>query len=318
MKTILITGGAGFLGSNLIQRLIQTENNRIICIDNLITGSRKNIEVFEKEYTNRFIFIEHDICHPLSLEDSEKIDEIYHFACIASPIKYKKYPIETLMTSILGTYNIIQICIHHQCPMLFTSTSEVYGDPLVHPQPEEYYGNVNTVGERSCYDEGKRACETLLYEYRKMTGLDFKIVRLFNTYGPKMDIHDGRVITNFIDNIIQNRPIEIYGDGSQTRSFCFVSDMIDALIRMMESEEAGPINLGNPNCEFSLNELVKLYEKIMERKLDVIYLRPTQDDPKVRKPIIDKAKSLLDWEPKVCLEDGLRETIYYFFSKHLE
>jgi UDP-glucuronate decarboxylase len=318
MKTILITGGAGFLGSNLIQRLIQDSENRILCVDNLITGSRRNIEPFEKDYSDRFVFIEHDVCHPLILDDSEKIDEVYHFACIASPIKYKKHSIETLMTSILGTYNMIHLCIHYQCKMLFTSTSEVYGDPLVHPQPEEYYGNVNTVGERSCYDEGKRACETMIYEYRKTMGLDFKIVRLFNTYGPRMDIHDGRVITNFIDNIIRNKPIEIFGDGSQTRSFCFVSDMIDGITRMMNSDEAGPINLGNPHSEFSLNELVNMYERIMERKLEVIHLRPTQDDPKVRKPVIDKARSLLGWEPKVGLEDGLRETIYYFFSKHLE
>ena len=313
MKTIVITGGAGFLGTNLIKSLIHS--NYIICIDNLITGSYENIEPFIK--LDNFKFINQDICNPILLH-VKHIDEIYHFACLASPIKYKKYPIETLLTSINGTQNVLNLCIQYKCKMLFTSTSEVYGDPLVHPQPEEYFGNVNTIGERSCYDEGKRVCETLIYEYRKTYHLDLKIVRLFNTYGPYMDIQDGRVITNFIGKILENKPLEIYGDGTQTRSFCFVDDMIHALIKMMDSEFHGPFNLGNPDCEFSLNELVHVFETTLEQKLEVIYLEPTQDDPKMRKPIIDKAIHHLEWNPKIKLEEGITKTANYFFSRPLE
>lgn len=311
MKIIVITGGAGFLGTNLIKSLIHS--NHIICIDNLITGSYENIEPFIK--LDNFKFINQDICNPILLH-VKHIDEIYHFACLASPIKYKKYPIETLLTSINGTQNILNLCIQYKCKMLFTSTSEVYGDPLVHPQPEEYFGNVNTIGERSCYDEGKRVCETLIYEYRKAYHLDLKIVRLFNTYGPYMDIQDGRVITNFIGNILEKKPLEIYGDGTQTRSFCFVDDMIHALIKMMDSEFHGPFNLGNPDCEFSLNELVHVFETTLEQELEVIYLEPTQDDPKMRKPIIDKAIHHLEWNPKIKLEEGITKTANYFFSRH--
>jgi UDP-glucuronate decarboxylase len=310
MKSILITGGAGFLGTNLIDRLIN-DDNYIICMDNLITGQMKNIE----PYIGRanFTFIKHDICDPIVLPDSvENIDEIYHFACLASPIKYKMYPIETLETSINGTQNVLKICLKYNAKLLFTSTSEVYGDPLVHPQPESYYGNVNTVGERSCYDEGKRVCETLIYEYQRKYNIDTKIVRLFNTYGPKMDIDDGRVITNFIQKILQGKPVEIFGDGTQTRSFCYVDDMIDALILMMGSRERGPINLGNPDCEFTLNQLVETFNTLLDDNIKVTYLSATQDDPKVRKPIIDKAHDALGWRPKTTLLHGLEKTLRHF------
>ena len=309
MKTIVITGGAGFIGSNLIERLLLTNTCNIICIDNLITGSMENIK--QHLENPQFVFIQHDICKPFELPVAE-VDEIYHLACLASPVKYKKYPIETLNSSIQGTQTVLQWCIKYKCKMIFTSTSEVYGDPLVHPQPEEYFGNVNTVGERSCYDEGKRVCETMLYEYRKAYSLDLKIVRLFNTYGPRMDIEDGRVITNFINKILCGEPIEIYGDGSQTRSFCYIDDMLNALILMMASGEQGPINLGNPYCEFSLNELVGLFEKEFNKKLDVVYLERTQDDPKVRKPVIDKAINRLRWSPVIRLEYGIEKTVKYF------
>lgn len=307
MKTIVITGGAGFIGSNLIDRLIHTD--RVICIDNLITGQYKNIEKHIKN--PNFTFISHDICEPIELNEPH-VDQIYHLASLASPEKYKKYPLETLFTSINGTQNVLKLCEKYKCSMLFTSTSEIYGDPLVHPQPEEYFGNVNTVGERSCYDEGKRVCETMIYEYRKKHDLDLKIVRLFNTYGPMMDLNDGRVITNFIHQLIKDQPLEIYGDGSQTRSFCYIDDMLDALILMMNSDELGPINLGNPNCEFTINELVHLFETLTNLNIKVNYLEKTQDDPQVRKPVIDKAIAKLNWNPQIDLEDGLIQTLKYF------
>ena len=316
LPTILITGGCGFIGSNLINKLIH--NNRIICIDNLITGSLNNIKNHIKN--PNFTFINHDICNPIidivgeTLSSSEPLLQIYHLASLASPEKYKKYPIETLLTSINGTQNVLQLCIKYKSKLLFTSTSEIYGDPLVHPQPEEYFGNVNTIGERSCYDEGKRVCETLLYLYREQYKLDIKIVRIFNTYGPFMDIHDGRVITNFIKNILLNKPVLIYGDGTQTRSFCYIDDMIDGLERMMKSEEKGPINLGNPNCEFSLNSLIKIYGKITGINVMIQYMDSTQDDPKVRKPVIDKAMEKLLWEPKINIEEGLKKTMEYFLD----
>jgi len=240
------------------------------------------------------------------------VDEIYHLACIASPPKYKEYSIETLMTSFVGTKNVLDLANRYGAKVLFTSTSEVYGDPLVHPQPEEYFGNVNTYGERSCYDEGKRVAESLIYEYRRNYGLDVKIVRIFNTYGPYMDIDDGRVITNFIKQIIAGKPLVIYGDGTQGRSFCYVDDMIDGLYRLMNSVEHGPINIGNPNTEFTLNELVGQFEGILGRKLEVVYIEATENDPKQRKPIIEKAQRLLGWSPSVGLTEGLEKTMRYF------
>lgn len=308
MKCILVTGGCGFIGTHLIHQLIH--ENRIICVDNLISGSLTNIESFVNH--PHFMFIHHDICHSLENLIHEKIDEIYHLASIASPEKYKKYPMETLFTSTHGTKNVLDLCVKHGAKLVFSSTSEVYGDPLVHPQPEEYYGNVNTVGERSCYDEGKRVSETMLYVYREIYQLDVKIVRIFNTFGPYMDINDGRVITNFIKNVRLNKPVVIYGDGTQTRSFCYVDDTVRGLIRMMHSDETGPINIGNPDSEVSLVKLVELFEKTTNRSISIEYQDATGDDPKVRRPIITTAMEKLQWKPEISFEDGLRRTLTYF------
>jgi UDP-glucuronate decarboxylase len=313
-QTILVTGGAGFLGRNLCNRLLQNNDNYVICLDNLVTGSRTNIEDFMNN--SNFEFIEQDITSEQFVNDmSKKIDEIYHLACIASPPKYKEYSIETLMTSFVGTKNVLELAKKYNSKVLFTSTSEVYGDPLVHPQPEEYYGNVNSFGERSCYDEGKRVAESLIYEYKRKFGLDLKIVRIFNTYGPYMDIDDGRVITNFIKQIMANKPLVIYGDGKQTRSFCYVDDMIDGLFRLMNSTQQGPINIGNPYTEFTLNELVDKFKELTHQSLEVSYIAATENDPMQRKPLIEKAKKLLNWEPKVMLDTGLKNTMEYFMKK---
>lgn len=327
MKKIIVTGGAGFIGSNLCNYLItQCVENHVICIDNMITGSRDNLRSLLYPQHPRFTLVEYDICSPIDCTLlGECIDEIYHLASIASPEKYKKYSIETLLTSINGTQRILDYCVLYNCKMLFTSTSEVYGDPLVHPQPEEYYGNVNTVGERSCYDEGKRVAETLIYEYRKKFGLDLKIARLFNTYGPKMDLCDGRVITNFIRQIKNGEPIEIYGDGSQTRSFCYIDDMIHGLVAFMSAGDnvVGPMNLGNPDCEFTMNQLADTFTKVLKRvqnkeqseyKFEVTYLPKTQDDPMCRKPVIDKAQSLIGFKCNVSLEDGIQRVWNYFIE----
>ncbi len=315
MKTILVTGGAGFIGSNLINRLMEDSNNFIICIDDLSTGSLKNID--HHKSSPRFAFQLHNIIDPIQLPVFNRIDEIYHLACPASPDKYKADPLRTLNTSITGTQNVLEICLMHRATMVFTSTSEVYGDPQVHPQPETYYGNVNTVGERSCYDEGKRAAETIIYEFRKKHQLDIKIVRLFNTYGPNMDINDGRVITNFIKQIMKNEPVVIYGDGTQTRSFCYIADMVDALMQTMASDEQGPMNLGNPDCEFTLNSLVGIFEGLLNKKLEVSYIEKTQDDPTQRKPVIAKAHDAIGWHPEVKLEEGLKKTMNYFANMKL-
>ena len=323
MKKIVVTGGAGFIGSNLCIFLInQSSENYVICIDNMITGSRENLRSLLYPSHPRFKMVEYDICLPMDLTLlGESVDEIYHLASIASPEKYKKYSIETLLTSINGTQKVLDYCVLYNCKMLFTSTSEVYGDPLVHPQPEEYYGNVNTVGERSCYDEGKRVAETLIYEYRKKFRLDLKIARLFNTYGPKMDLCDGRVITNFIRQIKKGEPVEIYGDGTQTRSFCYIDDMLHGLVAFMAAndEVVGPMNLGNPDCEFTMNQLADTFTKVLKtdvknKKCDfsVKYLPKTQDDPMCRKPVIEKAKLLIGFSCSVSLEDGIQRVWNYF------
>ena len=333
-KTIVVTGGAGFIGSNLcIHLLSQRPENHIICVDNLITGSHDNLREIRND--PRFLFIDYDITKPVCPElFGEHVDEIYHLASIASPEKYKKYPMETLLTSINGTQRVLDYCVLYNCKMLFTSTSEVYGDPLVHPQPETYYGNVNTVGERSCYDEGKRAAETLVYEYQKrFPDLDLKIARLFNTYGPRMDLDDGRVITNFIRQIKRGAPIEIYGDGTQTRSFCYVDDTVRALVAFMGAAETsvgdvGPVNIGNPACEFTMNELVEVFRGALGRRdsdgrsndgsgsdgdaFAVKYLPRTQDDPMCRRPVITKARELFGFECKVGLEEGIQRVWDYF------
>jgi UDP-glucuronate decarboxylase len=312
-KIILITGGCGFIGSNLIELLLRDNSNLVLCIDNLITGSESNIQEYLLKPNFRFMCW--DICDKVDLLIEwigSKLDQIYHLASLASPVKYKTYPIETLLTSINGTQRVIDLCRYYTCKMLFTSTSEVYGDPLVHPQPEEYWGNVNTVGERSCYDEGKRVCETLIYEYRRLYELDLKIVRLFNTYGPKMALDDGRVITNFIGRILKGQAVQIYGSGEQTRSFCFIDDILEGLIAMIESSELGPINLGNDSSEFTLNELVGVFERVLGKEILVEYLSCTADDPKVRKPVISKARVKLGFECSIGLEEGIRKTCYWF------
>ena len=324
-KTIVVTGGAGFIGSNLCVHLIeQSPDNHVICVDNLITGSLDNL----REIRNhpRVLFIDYDITKPVCPAlFGEHVDEIYHLASIASPEKYKKYSMETLLTSINGTQRVLDYCVLYNCKMLFTSTSEVYGDPLVHPQPESYYGNVNTVGERSCYDEGKRVAETLIYEYQKrFPDLDLKIARLFNTYGPRMDLDDGRVITNFIRQIKRGAPITIYGDGTQTRSFCYIDDTVRALVAFMATPGAdttGPVNIGNPDCEFTMNELVGVFQSALRRDsdgrsggalFDVKYLPRTQDDPMCRRPVITKARELFGFECKVGLEEGIQHVWDYF------
>ena len=335
-RTILVTGGAGFIGSNLcIHLLSQSPDNHVICVDNLITGHLENLADIMGDGNPRFRFIDYDITNPIdpTLFGEEHIDEIYHLASIASPEKYKKYPMETLLTSINGTQRVLDYCVLYNCKMLFTSTSEVYGDPLVHPQPETYYGNVNTVGERSCYDEGKRVAETLVYEYQKrFPDLDLKVARLFNTYGPRMDLDDGRVITNFIRQIKRGEAITIYGDGTQTRSFCYVDDMVRALVVFMGAAETsvgdvGPVNIGNPGCEFTMNQLVEVFRKVLGRRgagedgddrsndgaaFEVTYLPRTQDDPMCRRPVITKAQELFGFRCDVGLEEGIQRVWDYF------
>ena len=299
-KIIVVTGGAGFLGRNLCKKLLENTYNKVICIDNLLIGREINIEEFKSN--PNFKFLKFDITKHIFIPH---IDEIYNLASIASPEKYKKYPIETINVNFQGTKNMLDMAKKHNAKILLTSTSEVYGDPLIHPQDENYYGNVNIIGERSCYDESKRLAETLMYEYRKQYNIDTKIVRIFNTYGKYMDEKDGRVITNFINKIKNDEPVNIYGNGEQTRSFCYVDDMIDGLIKMMNSKEKGPINLGNPNCEFTLNELVKILENITNKKIKINYLPETENDPKCRKPVIDKAITKLNWKPNIDIEKGL-------------
>jgi UDP-glucuronate decarboxylase len=306
-KIILVSGGAGFIGSNLCRKLVKDTNNMVICLDNLYSGLYENIQdLIDKP---NFLFMKHDVKNKMFFP---KLNLIYHLACPASPPFYQKEGIKTLKTSILGMMNILKLCKIHKCKMLFTSTSEIYGDPLEHPQKETYWGNVNPIGERSMYDEGKRVSETLVYEYRKKYNLDLKIVRIFNTYGPGMRLDDGRVITNYIKCIKDNKPITVYGDGNQTRSFCYIDDMINGLEKMMESNEKGPINLGNPYCEFTMNELVNVFEKVLGYDLNKEFKELPKDDPKQRKPDIKLAKDKLGWEPNIILEEGIRKMMKYY------
>lgn len=305
-KRILVTGGAGFLGSHLCERLLN-ENNEIICLDNFFTGSRNNISHL---LTNaRFELIRHDITIPIYLE----VDEIYNLACPASPTHYQYNPIKTIKTNVMGSINVLGIAKRTKAKVIQASTSEIYGDPEVHPQNESYWGRVNPIGIRSCYDEGKRAAECLMMDYRRQNGTNTKIVRIFNTYGPRMAQNDGRVVSNFIVQAMQGREISIYGDGSQTRSFCFVDDMIDGLIKMMNSEDDffGPVNLGNTN-EFTILKLAQMIIKLTGSKSTITYLPLPADDPVQRRPDITLAKTKLHWEPKIELEKGLIETIQYF------
>ena len=309
--TTLITGGAGFIGTNLCKRLLK-EGHKVICVDNLYTGQMRNIEPLMSN--PNFKFINHNIIEPLKIE--EKIDEIYNLACPASPPHYQKDPLFTINTCYIGMTNMLELAKKNNCKILQASTSEVYGDPLEHPQKETYWGHVNCFGIRSCYDEGKRSAETLCYNYIKQFGVDVKIIRIFNTYGPSMDKNDGRVITNFINQALHDKDITIYGDGSQTRSFQYVDDLIEAMTRVMKTDNSfhGPINLGNPN-EFTIKELAEiLLEIVKDSKSKIVYVELPKDDPCKRKPDISLAKKTLDWEPKIQLKEGLKRTIDYFLE----
>jgi len=306
VKTVLVTGGAGFLGSHLCGKLLGMGHS-VIAIDNLFTGRIRNIEEF-LDNTN-FRFIKHDIEDPIDL----KVDWIFNLACPASPPYYQKNPIKTTMTSVLGALNLLELAKKYKARIFQASTSEVYGDPQVHPQVESYRGYVNPIGIRSCYDEGKRCAESLFFDYNRMFDVDIKVVRIFNTYGPKMDPNDGRVVSNFIMQALQNKPLTMYGDGTQTRSFCYVEDLIDGFMLMMKSDSGinGPVNLGNPS-EFNLLELADLVLKLTGSKSKLVFEKLPEDDPGRRRPEISLAKNLLNWQPKVQLKDGLVKTIEYF------
>lgn len=305
-KRVLVTGGAGFIGSHLCERLLK-EGNEVICVDNFFTGRKSNISQLLSN--PRFKLITHDIINPLSLE----VDEIYNFASPASPPHYQYDPIFTIKTNVIGTLNMVELARMYNSKIMQASTSEVYGDPLEHPQKEEYRGNVNPIGPRACYDEGKRVSETICFDYWRKYGISIKVIRIFNTYGPRMREDDGRVVSNFIVQALKGEDITVYGDGSQTRSFCYISDLIDGIILMMNSENSfrGPVNLGNPN-EFRVIELAEMVLRMTGSKSKIVYKPLPEDDPKMRRPDITLAKSKLGWEPKISLVDGLKETIAYF------
>ena len=300
----LVTGGAGFIGSHLVERLIEN-GEEVICLDNYFTGRKFNlIKVFDNP---NFELIRHDVTEPILLE----VDRIWHFACPASPIHYQKNPIKTAKTSFLGTYNMLGLASRVGARLLMASTSEVYGDPEVHPQPESYNGSVNPIGIRSCYDEGKRIAESLCFDYKRMNGTQIRVARIFNTYGPRMLPDDGRVISNFIAQALRGEPLTIYGDGSQTRCFCYVSDLIDVIIKLMDGPKSGPINIGN-NDEFTILELAELIRKKINPKLELIRKPLPEDDPLQRKPDLEYAKKHLEWSASTNLEEGLNKTISYF------
>jgi|TARA_R100000501_G_C2616794_1_gene110305 UDP-glucuronate decarboxylase len=311
MKRILVTGGAGFLGSHLCEKLLN-ENNEILCVDNFYTGSRKNIHHLLD--SKNFELLRHDITHPLFVE----VDQIYNLACPASPVHYQFDPVQTTKTSVLGAINMLGLAKRLKIPILQASTSEVYGDPEVHPQPESYRGNVNTIGPRACYDEGKRCAETLFFDYYRQHDLDIKIIRIFNTYGPNMNPEDGRVVSNFIMQALRGEDITIYGDGKQTRSFCYVSDLIDGMVKMMNSESGftGPVNIGNPT-EFTMLDLAEQIIELTGSKSQLVFKELPEDDPMQRKPIITIAQDKLGWMPKVELNEGLMHAIQYF-KKNIE
>ena len=306
LKRVLVTGGAGFLGSHLCKKLLE-KNYYVIALDNLVTGRIANIEDI-LDHKN-FRFIKHDIIKPIDLE----VDLIFNLACPASPPAYQSDPIKTTKTSVLGSLNMLELAKKNKARILQASTSEVYGDPLVHPQVESYKGNVNPIGIRSCYDEGKRCAESLFFDYHRMFEIEIKIIRIFNTYGPSMDPQDGRVVSNFIMQALKNEDLTMYGDGTQTRSFCYVDDLINGIIKMMETDSKflGPVNLGNP-IEFNLLELANLVLKMTKSKSKIVFKELPQDDPCKRKPDISLAKKMLNWEPQVDLEKGLQKTIDYF------
>ena len=305
-KRVLVTGGAGFIGSHLCERLLE-DGHEVLCADNFFTGSKENIRsLFDN---NRFELLRHDVTFPLYLE----IDEIYNLACPASPIHYQYDPVQTTKTSVHGAINMLGLAKRVKARILQASTSEVYGDPSVHPQPEEYWGNVNPLGTRACYDEGKRCAETLFFDYHRQHGVSIKVARIFNTYGPNMHPHDGRVVSNFIVQALRGETITVYGDGGQTRSFCYVDDLVDGLIKLMNTEESvvGPINLGNPD-EFTILQLAERVIEMTGSKSKIARFPLPQDDPRQRQPDIQKAREILDWAPTIALKQGLSKTIDYF------
>ena len=305
----LVTGGAGFLGSHLSRRLIR-DGHEVICLDNLYTGSKDNVKDLFQE--PNFEFIRHDISTPITVE----VDSIMNLACPASPVHYQRFPVQTTRTSVLGAINVLDLADKLKIPVFQASTSEVYGDPAINPQTEDYWGNVNPIGIRACYDEGKRVAETLFFDYRRQFGTEIKIARIFNTYGPNMAVNDGRVVSNFILQALKNEPITIYGDGSQTRSFCYVDDLIEGFIRIMNSQlgMTGPINLGNPH-EFTMLELAEKIINKTNSKSRLVFEDLPSDDPKQRKPDIGLAEEILSWTPKIQLDQGLDKTISYFETK---
>ena len=304
MKRILITGGAGFIGSHLSEKLLN-DGNDIICLDNFFTGSKNNIRHLIGN--NRFELVRHDIINKYIAE----VDQIYNLACPASPIHYQYNPIKTMKTSVIGIINMLGLAKKCDARILQASTSEIYGDPQIHPQVETYWGNVNPIGIRSCYDEGKRCAETLMMDYHRQKNVDIRIARIFNTYGPRMALNDGRVVSNFIVQALRNEPITVYGTGSQTRAFCYVSDLVDALIKLMESNYDKPVNIGNPD-EHTILEFAKLIIELTNSKSEIIFKELPSDDPTQREPNISIAKETLKWEPKIQIKEGLLKTIEYF------
>ncbi|MFH1459887.1 MAG: UDP-glucuronic acid decarboxylase family protein [Candidatus Omnitrophota bacterium] len=306
---ILVTGGAGFLGSHLCRRFVNA-GHCVICLDNFITGQRENIAPLLEN--PKFSLVEHDISNPICF--ASKLDWVFHFASLASPVHYMKYPIKTLKSGLNGTHNCLGIAKMHKAKFFLASTSEIYGDPLVHPQNEEYWGNVNSIGLRSCYDESKRGAEALTYAYMRSHKLNVRVIRIFNTYGPNMQIDDGRVVSNFIIQALKNIDLTIYGDGKQTRSFCYVDDLIEGICRLIETDYQQPLNLGNPT-EYNMFDLANLIIKSVQSQSKIIFEPLPQDDPKRRKPDITKAKKILKWEPKITLEEGINMTAKWFSRK---
>jgi UDP-glucuronate decarboxylase len=304
---ILVTGGAGFIGSHLIDRLME-QGQEIICLDNFYTGNKRNI--LQWLGNPKFELIRHDITEPIRLE----VDQIYHLACPASPVHYQYNPIKTVKTNVLGTMNMLGLAKRIKARFLLASTSEVYGDPKVHPQKEEYWGNVNCTGIRSCYDEGKRIAETLTFDYHRENNVDIRVMRIFNTYGPRMLENDGRVVSNFIVQALRGEPITIYGDGSQTRSFCYVSDLVEGMMRLMNQDFIGPVNIGNPG-EYTILQLAQTIQEMVDPDAELIYKPLPADDPKQRQPDISRAKTYLGWEPTLPLKEGLKLTIDDFRSR---
>ncbi len=304
---ILVTGGAGFIGSHLIDRLME-QGHHVLCLDNLFTGTMTNIAHWQNH--DRFTFIHHDIVEPIDVA----VDQIYHLACPASPVHYQADPIKTLKTSVMGTLHMLELATKYQARFLLASTSEVYGDPLVHPQPEDYWGNVNCTGIRACYDEGKRVAETLTFDFHRQLHTQVRVARIFNTYGPRMLEQDGRVVSNFISQALRGQDLTVYGNGSQTRSFCYVADLVEGLIRLMAADCTVPVNLGNPG-EYTILELTQTVQELVGKKVGIVFKPLPQDDPQRRRPDITRAKTLLNWQPIVPLREGLQKTIEDFRSR---